>query len=157
MPVLNLNSFIAQVDAFAKNEPPEEVGKLHRFIALEGLGRVVERTPVDDGEARGGWQVTQGSPAQGQAESEDKEGDATIAKGAGVIGAVKPFTITWITNNVPHIEVLEFGLFDPKDPGPSGDRRPDRFGKELVSGGFSNQAPQGMVGVTFEELRSIFP
>src|SRR5690606_23664498 len=114
------------------------------------------RTPVDSGRARGNWQVTIGTPASGVVPVSDKQGGQTIAKGTETINAIPPFDVVWITNNMPYIEVLEYGLFNPPDPGPSKDPRPDRKGRVLVKDGYSQQAPQGMVGVTLAELRTMF-
>ena len=72
-----------------------------------------------------------------------------------VLHAREPFPqrqVVYISNNVDHIEVLEDGLYQPPDPGPSKDRRKGRHGEILVRGGFSVQAPQGMVKVTIQEI-----
>jgi hypothetical protein len=155
MAVLNLARFTRTVENFAKNLPAVQVQRLHQAIALEGLTRVVLRTPVDTGRARGNWQVTQGSPASGfNLGAADKNGGGTISAGNSKIAQAKPFTITWITNNLPYIEVLEFGQFEPPNPGPSKQKR--QRGKTLVKNGFSVKAPEGMVRVTVAELEMAF-
>lgn len=103
------------------------------------------RTPVDTGRARGNWQVTIDMPARGEANVGDP-----VSAGRGVIDKSPAFCTIWITNTVPYITVLEYGLFDPENPGPN------KHGQVLVSGGFSVQAPHGMVGVTLGELRAMF-
>lgn len=154
MAVLNLGQFIRKVEEFSQKLPAEQVQRLHRAIALEALSRVVLKTPVDTGRARGNWQVTQGTPATGTVETEDPSGSATISKGSGEALAARPFTITWISNNLPYIEVLEFGQFKPPNPGPSKQKR--QRGKVLVKDGFSVKAPEGMVRVTVMELEQAF-
>lgn len=113
---------------FGDQVVPEMVGKVHRALSLEALRGVVLGTPVDAGRARGNWQVTQDVPAAGfDAERKDKAGNETIQQGSAEVGNAKPFTISWITNNVPYIEPLE--------------------------NGHSKQAPHGMARLTIERLR----
>jgi hypothetical protein len=73
-----------------------------------------------------------------------------IAAGQGTIKSSPPFCVIWISNNVPYIGVLEYGLFEPPNPGVN------RDGDVKVSGGYSVQAPEGMVMVTLAELRTMF-
>lgn len=105
----------------------DHVGRIHRAVALEGLRGVVLMTPVDTGRARANWQVTTDAPAVLATEKTDRSGGRAIAEGVGVIGTVKPYSVTYIANNVPYIEELE--------------------------GGSSRQAPAGMLNVTFARLQ----
>ena len=89
-------------------------------------------------------------------EVEDKDGRATYQKGLNAISDIPPFAVVWLTNNLPYAIVWEEGTFEPSDPGPSKDKRPDRLGRTLVSGGYSTQAPRGMVAITLEELKAMF-
>lgn len=154
--ICNVGELNAEIDKWAKEKPVEELTKLQRMIALEGVSRVVMRTPVDHGDARGGWQVTIDKPAEGGSGAFDPTGVLTVARGKLKIDKSTPYCIIYISSNVDHIEVLEYGLFQPSDPGPSHDPRPDRKGRVLVSGGYSRQAPRGMLSVTIEELKAIF-
>ena len=123
----NIREFNLGLERFA-GRIPEEVEKAHRALALEGLKGVVQMTPVDEGRARGNWQVTHDDPASGTVERLDKNGAATVAAGNTVIGTAKAYSVTWLTNNVPYINRLEDG--------------------------YSRQAPQGMVRVTAQRLRN---
>lgn len=105
----------------------DHVSRIHRAVTLEGLRGVVLMTPVDTGRARANWQVTTDLPAVAVLDAEDKSGGRTIAGGNAVIGTVKPYSVTFIANNVPYIEELE--------------------------GGSSRQAPAGMLNVTFARLQ----
>lgn len=111
------------------DEVPELAGKVQRAIALEALRGVVMMTPVDTGRARGNWQVTHDTPADGEVDVADKGGRATIGKGAAEIAAIEPFEVTYLTNNLDYIEELEKGS--------------------------SKQSPHGMVGVTATRLALI--
>lgn len=153
----NLNEFIADITKFAATVPPREARLLQQKLALQALTKLVLRTPVDTGRARGNWYVSIGSPTNLVTDNQDKSGTSTINAGLAAIGGVGNYGIIWISNNVEYITVLDQGLFEPPNPGPSSDPREDRFGRVLVSGGFSVQAPEGMVAVTIAELRSQFP
>ena len=129
------------------------------MIALEALRRIVLKTPVDTGRARSNWQLS-----IGRLPTEAVEGvfsptryAQTLSDAATKLQTLPPFDIVYIANNLPYIQVLEHGSFRPPDPGPSKDPRPSRKGRVLVTGGFSVQAPRGMVRVTFEELLGLFP
>jgi hypothetical protein len=147
----NLDEFNRELADAARDLTEREIVLLHQRTHLDALGRVVKRTPVDTGRTRGNWQSTLGAPASGEVAA--RTGEAVNAEGLQVIGDVEPFGVSAITNNLDHILVLEEGGFVPTDPGPSKDRRPSRKGRVLVEGGFSVQAPRGMVAITVEELK----
>lgn len=155
--IANEAEFFAEIDAFVDKLVPEEVVATQTVVALEALKRVIQKTPVDTGRARGNWQTTIERPARGETKTLDTSGAQSISAGTATIAKLKPYQVIWFTNNVPYILVLENGLFNPPDPGPSKDRRPHRKGRILVRGGYSIQAPQGMVKVTIQELKQGFP
>jgi hypothetical protein len=148
----NVRSFNLAVEQANKTLVEAQLVRFHRQLAQIAIRRIVLRTPVDTGRTRGNWQAANDSPPGGVIERLDKTGSAAINAAQGSVGAIQPFSVWWFSNNVPHILVLENGGFRPPDPGPSSDRRPDRRGQILVRGGFSVQAPRGMVGVTLKEL-----
>lgn len=125
----NLAQFNREVTQFAKSIPGK-VTVMQKKIVLEALRRLVKKTPVDTGRARGNWQVTIGSPVDGQLDKKDPEGDSTIAIGLAALAGLPPFQVVWISNNVDYIEFLEEGS--------------------------SGQAPEGMLAITIEELRNMF-
>lgn len=123
----NLAQFNKELDDFAK-KLPEKVTLIQKKVVLEALRRLVMRTPVDTGRARGNWQVTIAEPSEGQVEVFDSEGSATISKGLAALAGLPNFQVVWISNNVDYIEFLEHGS--------------------------STQAPEGMLAITIEELRN---
>ena len=127
-----------------------EAEQFIRILTLDLFGRVVLRTPVDKGPLRNNWQLTLGSPATGIVGA-GGGGDATSSVSAYTLGQD-----IWLTNNLPYAPVWEFGLFEPPDPGPSSDPRPGRKGEVLVAGGYSLQAPQGMLAVSVQEIEAAF-
>lgn len=135
----NLAQFNKEIDDFAQRLVPEEVVKLQKKVVLEALKKIVKKTPVDTGRARGNWQTSIGSPINSEIDrKEPKENDSavedgtadTILAGLSAITDLPPYSIVWISNNVNYIEFLE--------------------------GGSSKQAPAGMVALTVEELRTMF-
>ena len=141
--------FNACCDSFVEDIIPYYFQAVVSKIGLEALRRIVLRTPVDTGRARGNWQVSIGSPIETVVETMDPSGQQVIEDGtriiadwsmsspsivSGVLTAVQKdlgaFPTVWISNNVPYILWLEDGS--------------------------SKQAPAGMVGLTIQELEGMF-
>jgi hypothetical protein len=153
----NIAQFEKEVKDFTKGLTDTELPLFIKKIVLELLRRVVMRTPVDTGHARGNWNVAIGQPDLSVTGKDDKIGTAVLARGLQALTNMPPFSIVWVSNNVQYIDVLEFGGFEPPNPGPSKDPRPGRKGRILVKDGFSTQAPQGMLGLAIAELQAAFP
>jgi hypothetical protein len=131
---LNLDQFNREVEDFAKRVVPQRISEFYRKIVLEALKRVVMKTPVDTGRARGNWQVSIDAPIDEAVERLDSGGEATIIDGMAVATAAAVQRIpgiTYISNNLPYIVRLEYG--------------------------WSDQAPKGMVRTTINELKTMFP
>ena len=122
----SLQQFNDAVDEFSK-KIPDRLVELQQKIGLEALRRIVYKTPVDTGRARGNWQVTIDKPAVGVLVPAIAD---PVGQGGLMLADLPPFTTVWITNNVPYIKYLEDGS--------------------------SKQAPQGMVSVTLGELKAMF-
>lgn len=78
-----------------------------QFICMTLLTDVVANTPFDTGRARANWQPSTGSPAVGTIDATDRDGSATINKGANVIKHAAG-NVFYLTNNLPYIYRLEF-------------------------------------------------
>lgn len=126
----HVQKFNDQLRTFARTLAPAKVAALERKVALEGLRRLVLKTPVDTGRARGGWQVVIGRFPQGPTDRLDPTGEGTIQAGAGVIAAIRTPRRCVLSNNVEYIEKLEHGG--------------------------SRQAPDGMLRRTVDELNAMF-
>lgn len=130
----NIKEFERDLRLFQNVIVPEELNKLVQRLSLQVLRRVVLKTPVDTGRARGNWIVAVNRIPQGIVEIEkltrQEATDLSLSRGIPVIEKSKPFTAISIANNLPYIGVLEFGG--------------------------SKQAPQGMVRVTLAEIQSQF-
>ena len=114
----------------------DRIDIVSRKIALEMFRRVILRTPVDTGRARGNWQTTIGAPAFGTLDETDKSGRAAIARATTVCLAWKAVSGAWIflANNLPYIQTLEHGR---------------------VGNRGSKQAPSGMVAITVAEYGGV--
>ena len=138
-----MTTFAVQVGAFAA-KAGARADLVRKKVALEILTRVVLKTPVDTGRARGNWQVGESAIGQ-QTSTLDPGGTAAIEAGGALINATPPEqTSIFITNSLPYIEVLENGGYP--NPAKTGDK---------TVGGYSRQAPQGMVRTTLVEFRDI--
>ena len=75
-------SFASDVEAYAK-KAGASLDETSRAIVLELFGSVIKDTPVDTGRARGNWQTTIGTPANGQT---DRKGEGAALAEVAVFG-----------------------------------------------------------------------
>lgn len=122
----NADEFARELAIFADNLEDEVVLPFVQKISMEMLSRIIMRTPVDTGRARANWSVSVGNPVTVQTEAVDPSGGQTIARGAAIIASMDKLETVWISNNLPYANRLE--------------------------NGWSQQAPAGMVAVTFAEI-----
>ncbi|MGJ5032354.1 HK97 gp10 family phage protein [Bradyrhizobium sp. HKCCYLS2038] len=118
------NTFTASIAAFVE-KAKDNADLVVRKVALEMFTRVVIKTPVDTGRARGSWQVAIGSVPAGQVNHLDKTGAETIARVAAGTAPAKAGDVIYLVANLPYINALEYG--------------------------HSKQAPNGMVRLTIME------
>lgn len=130
----NVDQFNKEVGAFAATLVPQEAVRFQKKLVFEALSRLVQKTPVDTGRARGNWQVTINELPNSEVTvwtRQDPQSPATPAEMIpAALGGLPPFQIVYITNNVEYIVYLE--------------------------GGSSSQASEGMVEVTIAELIAQF-
>lgn len=89
----------------------EAVNEEARATAFTLLRDVVIATPVDEGRARGNWQVGTAGYKGGEVSTLDIAGGQTINKGKKDIDSAKAITYPtiYITNNLPYIGRLNDG------------------------------------------------
>jgi len=127
----NAASFAIQLDEEFARVVGGSLREITQKVALEALSRVVLKTPVDTGRARGNWHVSVGAPSLAEYEGrEDRSGGETITRGAAQIEALIDPDVIYIQNNLPYIVRLE--------------------------NGYSKQAPTGMAALTVAELETMF-
>ena len=131
-------------------ETMRDIDVIRRKVTLDVFSRVVKKTPVDTGETRGNWQTSVGAPIL---QTIDRDWDPTGEVGDQVM-ASRVTDPVFLSNNVPWILKLEFGRYpNPPEKGTYIPRRHGGPRHEVRSaGGFSKQAPRGMVRVTLEEF-----
>lgn len=127
-----LNLDIARIMAKAKGNGEA----IARKIALELQAKVIAKSPVDTGRLRGNWNVSLNLTDTVEYSS-DRSGSMAIARGIAELFSFKAGDSIYITNNLPYVAKLEFGLY--------GD------GAKTI-GGFSTQAPQGFIRITHKEV-----
>lgn len=113
-----------------------------RKVCIEAATNIIMRTAVDKGTARLNWQASLGSPMSGIVAGADKSGQIAI-QAATRQAMQAPGTIFFLTNNLPYILPLEFGLYS-QGAGAS---------QKTTRDGYSVQSANGMVRVTVEEIK----
>jgi hypothetical protein len=100
------------------------------FLVSELLQMIIYGTPVKDGFARGGWQVTIGDASISDNRPPDKDGYFTLISGLTALRGAGAFKDVYVKNAVPYINELEDG--------------------------YSGQAPEGMVKVSLSAFKSMY-
>ncbi|MDP1948716.1 MAG: hypothetical protein Q8L77_14585 [Nitrospirota bacterium] len=137
--------FEGDLDKFAK-QVGIDFDTVVKKVAFDLFTRIVQKTPVDTGRARASWNISIGEPVFTVApDNQPAITEADIsAKASRALAAGRKLTEpVWITNNLPYIIVLEHGGY-PINP-------KKKTGK--TKGGFSVQAPHGMVALSIEEVK----
>ena len=115
-----------------------------RTFALEAFGRVIERSPVDTGRFKGNWFPSLNDFVAFSPDDPDPTGERTMHRMKTSVMRWPVGGIMYLTNSLPYAVVIEYGEYPnpPKHP----------TGKTV--GGYSTQAPQGVVRVTAQEMRN---
>jgi len=100
---------------------------------------IIKNTPSDKGRARGNWDASLDTPSNSITSNTNESIAIANALSKAKSSAGKVF---YFTNNLPYIRHLEYGMY----PSPS------KTGKTI--GGFSIQAPQGMVRVAIKNANT---
>lgn len=149
--------FVEQYSARVLKPTFEDVA---REIAYAFFFSIVVKTPVweakpDDppgypkhtgGRAKGSWQISFGSPSAAPYELRpgDQGAEASATNRArATLDANPGFASIWITTPLRYMRTLEFGGYP----------NPPAMGTGRTVGGFSTQAPNGMVRQSIEEVK----
>ena len=100
--------------------------RITRKVVFDIHSRIVRRMPVDTGRARANTQISINTLPSGSTLEVDVTGHATIASGDRELSRFELGDTAFIYNNVEYILALEYGS--------------------------SDQAPQGMFRISFEEI-----
>lgn len=132
-------TFDEQIKAFQR-KALDNIDKTMRGVSQRLFKAIIFDSPIDTGRFRGNWQASGATPKLGQLDLFDKSGNKTVADMTQYIKTAASAEQFTLANNLPYAAKLEFGGYGN--------------GPKTV-GGFSEQAPQGMVRVnvaTFQRL-----
>jgi hypothetical protein len=166
--------FNAEIEHWVNQDVAAEAHDFQTRVATTALERIDFLTPVDMGVLRFNWQVSEDTlDAQPRAGT-----GSAVAEGKARIKAAQPYATLYIANPMPYATTVEYGGYpDPVKRGTyirqKGRRAKRRkaikaawlesgtlpFGTDpnyeiRSAGGFSKQAPQGMVRITAQELEN---
>ena len=117
-----------------------------RKVAIDLSTKVILKTPVDTGITRNRWALALNRTDETQYGA-DKSGSNAQIRNFGALSAFKVGDTIFITNNMPNIRVLEYGLYG-NPPGSAN-------GPKTING-YSTQAPAGFVRITYRDVVSQF-
>jgi len=106
---VDVNQFNLSLRNFAAVDVPKKIQEIHQKVAMEALKSLVMKTRVKTGRARGNWQVENDNRPAAALLTTDKDGQPTIQRGLTTIAQARPFSVTYVTNNVRYIVFLEDG------------------------------------------------
>lgn len=136
-----MGSFSLDVRAFVEKTKKNNETVM-RQVSLKLFSAIIKASPVDTGRFRMNWQAASGTaPAVGVKNGVDPSGSKAIGQMTGVVMRDPNWYEFTLANNLPYAPVIEYGGY-PGD-GPN------------TVGGFSKQAPQGVVRVNvlrFQQL-----
>jgi hypothetical protein len=131
------------------NQIDLDFGVALKSAAVELLRRIANDTPVSlydedvPGHAAGSWYVSKGSIGHEVLPDGRRSSAEAAYNRAQRISMANPYVVWYIYNRVPYVVWLEYGLY------PTGFSRPrDKYRrKRRTVGGFSTQAPEGMMRI----------
>ena len=133
-------SFDDQVRAFARRANMS-VEKTVKGTVIKLFSAVIKSSPVDTGRFRANWTAAGVQPSTVTTDMTDKSGASATGAMVNYINSAKGQTVFTMANNLPYAHVIEYGGY-PGD-GPN------------TVGGFSKQAPQGVVRVNVSRFEAI--
>jgi hypothetical protein len=112
-----------------------------RSVALKLFSAIIKASPVDTGRFRMNWQAAGATPRGGLVAGEDKTGATAIASAETYITNTQAWEEFTLANNLPYANVIEFGGYPGSGPN--------------TVGGFSKQAPQGVVRINVVRFQQL--
>jgi hypothetical protein len=126
----------------------QDIHDVRRAAFFEMSSAIIKRTPVDTGRMKGNWQATLNAEATGSLNipfggsvkgvSDDSAGRYVLNGVTRAANNAKGDESMYLTNNLSYAVPLEYGHYGS---GPN------------TTGGYSNQAPTGMVRITVREYQ----
>lgn len=122
-----------------------------RASAILLFSRVIMRSPVDTGRFRANWVASFGAPSTETSERTDKGGDSSVKKMQDAVLSYNVGGVFYLCNSLPYSLPLEYGLY-PNPPIRGSKKRGETEYTIHTVGGYSKQAPSGMVRITAREF-----
>jgi len=135
-----MGSFSLDVSKFV-TKANKNVEKVVRSVSIKLFSAIIKASPVDTGRFRMNWQTSGTEERTGLVAGVDPTGVATINSATTFITNAPTARQFTLTNNLPYANVIEYGGY-PGD-GPN------------TTGGYSKQAPQGVVRVNVMRFQSL--
>jgi len=136
----------------AIDDTVKELNNKLAAIYIKGLRFIVASTPVhfkDGGRLKNNWFLTVSQPS-----SNTRSGNVTGSASFNEIGTMPDIVIgkqIYFTNNLPYANTVEYGGYP--NPPTTGTWTGNSYQK-LSAGGYSRQAPNGMVRVNIKKMES---
>lgn len=147
--------FILDIEKFV-SKSNVSVNTFRAFFAYDVFERVINRTPIGftfephSGTAKGNWTCGINTIPTSVLKLTDQTGESTKARMLKVLERVQGDDVIYLANSVPYIWNLEDGLYT-KNPILGSWNRQTHSYEIRSAGGFSRQAPAGMVKLTLSE------
>jgi len=134
------------IDKWAKltKEKPEKCKRAFVFLMYS---KIVQRTPVDEGRARGNWNVSVGKCDT----SINEELKTAKYRSIDELPIPKGDTSMFISNNLIYMPKLEYGGYGRYEEG----KQVSKANGPKTVNGYSKQAPKGMLGLTVAEASKV--
>lgn len=113
-----------------KAETPKKIDKVLQDTAVEVIGKMIDRTPVDTGAAKYHWFIRLVASERFDKARVDPSGTLPKGRAKRDVKLFRAGKLVWLVNSAPYMKYLENGS--------------------------STQAPQGVVAITMAEVAAIF-
>ena len=152
--------FVSDIEKF-KKKSEDTVNDARRFMAYSLFKKIIDRTPVyfewtqNAGNAKNNWTCSINTLVTTVNSGTDKKGSVTKARVAKVLKQVQGDDDIYFSNSVSQIFMLEDGLYPKNVSKGSWNSQTKKFEIRSI-GGFSKQAPKGMVKLSLVEFPNIY-
>lgn len=134
---MSLTLDVAAFVAKAKKNPETVM----RQVSFKLFSAIIKGSPVDTGRFRMNWQASGSTPIRTVAQGTDVTGEKAISDMSNFVMKNPGWFEFTLANNLPYASVIEYGGY-PGD-GPN------------TTGGYSKQAPQGVVRVNVARFNTL--
>jgi hypothetical protein len=138
---MSVNANIGKAFARASDNLLLRAKRKYANLLREVCYAIVDGTPVDTGLLINNWYPTINKPSSRFTQSVDPSGNKSKVRVNNLISRIKLGQNFYFTNNTPYADIVEFGRYPNPPKSPTG----------KTVGGFSKQAPSGMLRVNLQK------